>query len=496
MLSRRQFLAAAAGSVTAAAAQSKPRLNVVFIAVDDMRPELGCYGATHVQTPNLDKLASRGTTFLKTYCQQAVCSPSRTSLLTGRRPDTTKVYELQTHFRKTIPDVVTLPQHFRQNGYVTTGLSKIYHGGLDDPESWSIPAWVPGSPAAWNTPENAERAQAQWNRVKENGLRMQAAPANRAQRGPAWNAPEVADNALADGKTADTAVRALGELKAGGKPFFLAIGFLKPHLPFIAPKKYFDLYPPDKVKRTDYALPPKGVPPIALHNFGELRNYSDIPEKGEISEAKTMELIRAYYASISYTDAQIGRVLTELDRQGLRENTVVIVWGDHGYHLGDHGMWNKHSNFERAVHVPMIVSAPGYRGGRKSPALTEFVDIYPSLAELCGLPKPEGVEGHSFVPLLDRPSRTWKSAAFSQYPRGKAMGYSIRTDRYRYTEWITPGLDEKPNELYDYTTDPDEKVNLAGDPQQAGRVRDLSERLKAGWSRAMPDTCVECLKRF
>jgi arylsulfatase A-like enzyme len=303
----------------------------------------------------------------------------------------------------------------------------------------------------------------------------------------------VPDNALPDGKTADTAINAMAHLKEQGRPFFLAVGFLKPHLPFVAPKKYFDLYPPDTVSRTDYPLPPKDVPDLALHRWGELRNYSDIPEQGDLPETKALELIRGYYSSLSYTDAQIGRVIAALDRHGLRDNTIVIVWGDHGYHLGDHGLWNKHTNFERAVRVPMIVSVPGKRGSRKSAALTEFVDIYPTLSELCGLPEPEGTEGTSFVPLLDRANRQWKSASFSQYPRGKAMGYSIRTERHRYTEWITPDVDERPRELYDYSTDPDEKVNLAASPAHAAIVKDLAARLKAGWRAAVPQTCLECL---
>jgi arylsulfatase A-like enzyme len=238
---------------------------------------------------------------------------------------------------------------------------------------------------------------------------------------------------------------------------------------------------------TDNPHPPRNVPDIALHRSGELRQYADIPKAGDIPHDKARELIRGYYASLSYTDAQIGRVLGEVERLGLRDNTVVIVWGDHGWHLGEHGLWNKHSNFERAVRAPMIVSAPGYRGGRKSAALTEFVDIYPTLAELCGLGTTEGLEGTSFVPLLERPNRTWKTAAFSQYPRGKVMGYSIRTDRYRYTEW------GDQRELYDYTSDPEERVNLAPEPEHAARVSDLSARLKAGWRAALPDTCVNCL---
>jgi arylsulfatase A-like enzyme len=482
-LTRRALLA----SSFAVLAAQKQKLNVLFIAVDDMRPDLGPYGNKQVRTPNLDRLAARGLTFTSAYCQQAVCSPSRTSLLTGRRPDTTRIYELQTHFRKTIPDVVTLPQHFKNNGYVTTGLSKIYHGGLDDPKSWSIPSWTPASPP-WNSPESAARAEKQWAALERDGLRRENPVVSRQGRGPAWNAPDVGDNALPDGKTADTAIRALTELK--GKPFFLAVGFLKPHLPFIAPKKYFDLYPPETIKPVDYPEPPKGVPEIAMHPSGELRTYADIPEKGPIPHEKTIELIRAYYAATSYTDAQIGRVLDELDRLGLADTTVVIVWGDHGYHLNNHGLWNKHTNFEKAVHVPMIIRVPGQKNaGKKTGALTEFVDIYPSLAGICGLPEPEGVEGTSFAPLMDDPNRPWKRAAFSQYPRnkpgfGRVMGYSVRTERYRYTEWKAGDIVER--ELYDYQTDPDERANLAAQPEHAAVVEQMARTLHAGWIAARP----------
>jgi arylsulfatase A-like enzyme len=481
MLSRRTFLGASAAAVCAA--QSKKR-NVLFIAVDDMRPDLGCYGNRYVKTPNLDGLASKGVTFLNAYCQQAVCSPSRTSLLTGRRPDTTGVYELQTHFRKNLPDVVTLPQHFRNNGYVTTGLGKLFHNGLDDPESWSIPWWGPGAGAEWNTPQNAALMRKQWERLQATGLKSTAVGPPRSQRGPSWLASDQADEELPDGQTATNAIRALSKLK--DKPFFLGVGFIKPHLPFIAPKKYFDLYPKDLVRMTDYAPPPKGVPEIALHNSGELRFYQDIPQQGPIPDDKALELIRGYYAALSFTDAQIGRVVNELDRLGLRDNTVVVVWGDHGWHLGNHGLWNKHTNFELATHSPLIVSAPGKRAAKTSPALVEFVDIYPSLSDLCGLPDPRGTEGSSFAPLIDKPDRKWKSAAFSQYPRGKTMGYSVRTRRYRYTEWRTPGSDDRPVELYDYQKDSDESVNLATLPEHAGLVREMAAKLNAGWQAARP----------
>ena len=486
-LSRRAFLAATIGA--AAAQAQKKRWNVLFIAVDDMRPDLGCYGNTDVQTPNLDKLASKGLTFLRAYCQQAVCSPSRSSLLTGRRPDTTGIYELETHFRKNLAEVVTLPQLFKNNGYATTGLSKIYHGTLDDADSWSIPSWNPGHAAAWNTPENAQIAQSKADGIRAGGWRVKPAPVKPGTRGPAWEMPDVADNDLPDGKTADTAIRAMQTLR--DRPFFLATGFLKPHLPFVAPKQYFDLYPEEKIRVTDFQLGPENAPPIAFHNFGELRSYRDIPASGPVSEEKARELVRAYRASITYTDAQIGRVVDELDRLKLRDSTIVIVWGDHGWHLGNHGLWAKHSNFERATHVPLIISVPGQQSaGKTTEALTEFVDIYPSLAELCGLKLPDGLEGTSFVPLIENPKRKWKTAAFSQYPRatpdGRAMGYSMRTSQYRYTEWITEDRKIVAQELYDYKNDPDEKINGASSPENAKLVVKLSEQLKAGWKAARP----------
>lgn len=490
MLTRRSFLSASAASIAAASlAADRPKMNVLMIAIDDLRPDLGCYGSPNIRSPHMDKLASEGTVFTSAYCQQAVCSPSRTSIMTGLRPDTTRVYELQTHFRKTIPNAVTLPQNFKEAGYTTTGLSKIFHGGLDDSRSWSIPHWVPGGPD-WNTPENAERNRRLDEELKDLNWHKVAPRQPRDKRGPSWAAREVADTELADGKTATTAIRALQTLKGG--PFFLACGFLKPHLPFIAPKKYFDLYPKEKVQPVDYPEPPSGVPDVALHISGELRSYSDIPEQGPISEEKRLELIRAYFASASYTDAQIGRVLDELDRLGLRDNTIVVLWGDHGWHLGDHGLWNKHTNFERAVRSTLIVRAPGQkRKGTKSAALTEFVDIYPTICDLAGVRAPATLEGTSFAPLLNDPGRRWKSGAFSQYPRqvkdvGPVMGYSIRTDRYRYTEWVprNGGGSYKEMELYDYKTDPKETANLAA--KNPAIVKDLSARLAAGWRAARP----------
>jgi len=494
------------GARPAAAAEAQRdkqpgRYNVLFIAVDDLRPEAGCYGNSVIHTPAIDGLAARGTTFTRAYCQQAVCSPSRTSLLTGRRPDTTRVYDLQTHFRIHLPDVVTLPQHFKQHGYHTQGLSKIYHGGLDDPPSWSVPHWRPNRPS-YGKPETLAALAAEAQRLRERygkpassvlqrdpktGAVLRRSRPRYRVRGPAWEDPDVPDSALPDGQTADRAIELLRELK--DRRFFLAVGFLKPHLPFVAPKKYYDLYQRSELKLAPNPFPPKDVPELALTNWGELRNYQGIPKQGPLSDAMALDLIHGYYAATSYTDAQIGRVLDELDRLGLREKTVVVLWGDHGWQLGEHGLWCKHTNFEVACRAPLIFSKPGQKHpGAKCDALVEFVDIYPTLCELCGLPVPEGLEGISLAPLLEDPRRPWKKAAFSQYPRGRIMGYSMRTERYRYTEWVPrDGGEPVARELYDHQTDPAENVNLARRPEHAQLIEELSRQLHAGWKAALPE---------
>ncbi|MEJ5340489.1 MAG: sulfatase [Thermogutta sp.] len=475
------------------------KYNVLMIAVDDLRPEAGCYGVPIIKTPHIDALASQGLLFNRAYCQQAVCSPSRTSLLLGRRPDTTRVYDLQTHFRKTLPDVITLPQHFKNHGYHTQGLSKIYHGGLDDPASWSVPHWSPSKPM-YGKPETL----ADLDRRREE-MRKKAGPATRVLErdpktgiplrlsapqyrvyGPAWEDPDVPDDALPDGETTNRAIELLQELK--DRRFFLAVGYLKPHLPFVAPKKYYDLYRKDDIPLAANTFPPKDCPPIALTNWGELRAYQGIPAVGPLPDSMARDLVHGYYAATSYVDAQIGRLLAEVDRLGLRDSTIVVLWGDHGWHLGDHGLWCKHTNFETATRSLLIFRVPGQpHPGAKTDALVEFVDIYPTLCELCGLPIPEGLEGTSLVPLFENPQRPWKKAAFSQYPRGKVMGYSMRTDRYRYTEWRPSGGGEPVAvELYDHTTDPLENVNLAGRPEYKDLVAQLHQQLEAGWKAAKP----------
>ena len=497
MLTRRDFIRlAAAGAATtfllprsmlAQATSSAPgrKLNVLFIIVDDLRPQLGCYGDKLAVTPNIDKLSAAGTRFERAYCQQAVCSPSRTSLLTGCRPDTTKVYDLKTHFRKNIPDVVTLPQVFKNAGYHAQGLSKIYHPGLDDDLSWSVtPSWKPKHPG-YALKENQEVVSAKAAAARAKGL--QDEDVWRTSLGPPYECADVPDESYPDGMTAQEAIKVLGEVK--DKPFFLAVGFLKPHLPFMAPKKYWDLYKPQDIKLADNPSPPKDFPPIAGTTWDELRHYHGMPATGPVGDPDARKLIHGYYAAASYTDAQIGKVIAELDRLHLRDSTVIVLVGDHGWKLGEHGMWCKHTNFELDANAPMIVCAPGQKAaGKSSPALVEFVDIYPTLCELAGLTLPKTLEGTSFAPLLDEPAKAWKKAAFSQYPRAGNMGYSMRTDRYRFTVWQSRTGNLLAAELYDHQTDDKENVNIADKPENAELVKQLTEQLRQGCKGALPAT--------
>jgi arylsulfatase A-like enzyme len=460
-------------------------MNVLFIAVDDLRPELGCYGHPVVKSPNIDRLAREGTLFNRAYCQQAVCNPSRASLMTGLRPDTLGVYDLPTHFRDRKPDAVTIAQHFKDQGYYTEGIGKIFHtghGNRDDKLSWSV---IRNHRRAPRFGPEGQRILAQ----QKADLKKAGKEGGRAG-GPPWEAPDVDDDALADGSIAAGAIDILREVK--DKPFFLAVGFLNPHLPFVAPKKYWDLYSPQDIRLAENPYPPRDAPSYATHDSGELRAYWGIPPKGPLREDQARKMVHGYWAAVSYVDACVGRLLYELDRLKLRENTVVILWGDHGWFLGEHGMWCKHANYEDAARAPLIISAPGQkRPGVKCDALVEFVDIFPSLADLCGLSQPKGLEGWSFKPLCDAPDQPWKTAAFNLYPRnipgqGAGMGRSIRTDRYRLVEWTVPHTDVREYELYDHQTDPDENVNLAGRPECKGLVGELADRLHAGWKAGLP----------
>ena len=502
------FAAAPAGGARAQTSGSAEagRPNVLFIAVDDLRPELDVYGATHIHSPNIDALARSGMLFHRAYVQQAVCSPSRTSLMTGLRPDASRVYDLVTHFRETVPDVVTLPQHFGRHGYRTAFWGKIYHGGLLDSLSWT---------------DHGERLgdSLRGYVLEEN---RQIAAKNRG-RGPAYERTDVPDNAYPDGQVADQAIGSLRRFAEGDAPFFLAVGFYKPHLPFTAPERYWALYDEADIALPDAGVPPEEAPELATTNWGELRNYHGIPKEGPVSDSLARTLIHGYYAATSFADAQVGRVLRALDRLGLAGNTIVVLWGDHGWKLGEYGDWSKHTNFELDTHAPLIVRVPGMEAGQETDALVEFVDIYPTLVDLAGLPLPPHLQGTSFAPLLDAPDRPWKPAAFSQYPRrfpsmrapepedwnSLVMGYSVRTDRWRYTRW-QQGPQEAPTdvrarELYDLSDGPVATVNLAGQPAlpdssgqaapapgrgpgYARLVDSLDAVLSAGWQAAQPLT--------
>lgn len=467
----RSMLACCLAAVTTLACAAERKPNVLFIAVDDLRFVLPAGGGQRMRTPNIDRIAARGTVFDRAYCQQALCSPSRSSLMTGRRPDATRVWDLETHFRAALPDAVTIGQHFQAHGYFVQGMGKVYHVGFDDPPTWSIP-WQNAPAPTYVTPEAIALANDPRNR-----------DAKGKPRGPATEAADVPDETYLDGKIARMAADALAQLERRDQPFFLAVGLTKPHLPFVAPQRYWDLYDPATIDAPDFEEFPQGAPSFVGNGSGELRAYAEIPKRGPIPAETARRLRHGYYAAASYADAQIGVILDALEREGLMDDTVIVLWGDHGYQLGEHGLWTKHTNFEAAVRAPLVISAPVQRGpGQRSLALAEFVDIYPTLAEVCGLPVPSGLDGVSLRPVLDDPSARVREVAISQYPRQaegrKLMGYSIRDDRWRLTVWRD--RDDGAvvaRELYDEQGDPDETVNMADRIEHADVVRRLSAHL-------------------
>ena len=489
-MQRRQFLRLVGSSLPAAflpslgwgGSRKTGDYNVLFISVDDLRPNLGCYGDSHAVTPNIDRLADSGVRFNRAYCQQAMCGPSRASVLTALRPDTIRVWDNRAYFRDQKEGIVTLPQHFKRNGYHSQSVGKIYSGRpddeLQDPPSWSVPEQY----AHTDKKHQYALMKNRWG-----------------GKSAATESADVEASAYPDGLTTDEALRILERVQ--NERFFLAVGLIKPHLPFSAPKQYWDLYDREEFREVPDDTPPENVPPIALHNWKELRGYKDISKEGEIPPEKIAELIHGYYAAISFSDAMVGRLLEKLDQLGLTDNTVVILWGDHGYHLGEHDLWCKTTVFELDTRVPLIISAPQFRAqsGRATDALVEFVDMYPTLADLCGLSIPKELEGISAVPLMEDLNREWKTAAFSQFPHPpyrepEAMGYSMRTDRYRYTEWIEyeswkrqgKGGNIIARELYDHANDPREMQNIAGNPEVADQVAKLHRQLQTGWREALP----------
>jgi len=512
---RREFMELVAAGTLASLIPScsfnefKDQPNVLFIAVDDLRPELGCYGNEYVKSPNIDRLAEGGITFKKAYCQSAVCNPSRASLLTGLRPDTIKVWDLKTKLRDNVPDVVTLPQYFKNNGYHTVGIGKIYHNTIPDPLSWSEPKLhIDGYPfdpdAVYRGDKDVADLENRKKKIIAEGKQKRYIDriGEWYLKASATEAPDVPDNAYFDGAQTDVAIEKLAELKQKDKPFFFGIGYYRPHLPFNAPKKYWDMYDRNSIPLAENDYLPKNSPPMAINNLRELRGYTDfkkIPKahEGKLSEAEARLLKHGYLASVSYVDAQVGRILDELERLKLRENTIVILWGDHGWKLGEHNSWCKMTNYEIDTNAPLIISSPELKNKAiESERLVEFVDVYPTLCEMAGLQIPENLEGNSVVPLIADPKKAWKKAVFSQFlregiwlaPDGiEYMGYSIRTERYRFVEWMNWETKEYvAQELYDHQSDPQENINLAGEPGNSELVKQLSMQLRAGWREAVP----------
>jgi len=505
------LICASAGLLTKCSTsdESKPP-NILFIAVDDLRPELGCYGTEYVKSPNIDRLAENGIVFTQSYCQSAVCNPSRASLLTGLRPDRIKVWDLRTDFRDTSPDVVTLPQHFKINGYHAVGIGKIYHNTLPDSLSWSEPKLhIKGYPfdpdAVYRNEKNVASLEKRKQKIISDGNEQRY-----IDRIGEWYLKDVAyeivdapDDVYYDGAQTDVALEKIEELSHQEKPFFFAIGFYRPHLPFNVPKKYWDMYERENIPLAENDYVPKDAPLMAINNLRELRGYTDFktiphPGDGQLSEDQTRALKHGYLASVSYIDALVGKLINKLKELKIDDNTIIVLWGDHGWKLGEHGSWCKMTNYEIDTKVPLIFSTPQLKGrSMKSKRFVEFVDVYPTLCELAGIPIPETLEGTSAVPLFENPDRPWKKAAFSQFlregiwiaPDGiEYMGYSIRTEKYRYTEWVSWETKElSAIELYDQKMDPDENINIAGTEENKQIIKELSQKLKLGWRAAIPD---------
>lgn len=493
----------------------KLKPNVLFVSIDDLRPTMGAYGDTTAITPNLDQLAREGITFRQTFCQAAVCAPSRASLMMGQRPDATRVWHLGDKFREINPEAVTMPQYFSHFGYYTVNIGKIFHNYMPDSVSWDEPDlrparylrpdWLGRDGETFYISEEVNRSQA----IKRDSL-LKLRPVRYADgwnTGPAWEAADVHDTMYYDGAQTKLAKQTLTRLAGMDQPFFFGLGYFRPHLPFAVPKKYWDLYDPLAIPLAPNPNVPEGAPLFTMNSMYELRHYDGFGHIGHptstyrMSEDTARILKHGYYASVSYVDALLGDLIDHLKQLDLYEKTIIIVWGDHGWKLGDHNSWGKMTNYNIDLQVPMIIRYPDQaRRGAQTFAFTELVDMFPSLCELAGIEVPDYMEGTSFVPLLENPELPWKKAAFSQFHRrpgvaadgGRYMGYSINTTEHHYIEWYT--WDHQTGtrgelvraELYDRINDPYEKENIA-DRKGYGRLIDsLAGQLAAGWEKALP----------
>ena len=492
--------------------------NVIFISFDDLRPELGCYGNDEIKTPHLDEFAEGSVVFLNTYCQAAVCQPSRASYMTGLRPDSIRSWHLGDHHRGAFPDVVTMPQYFHEFGYHTVSIGKIFHNHVPDSVSFDEPDL---RPAAYKTSEMIDRdaesfyydediiaehtrRREQW--IKDNPERAKGYGAGWGY-GPGVECSEAPDHAFYDGAQTDLALETIARVKEKDAPFFLALGYYRPHLPFVAPRKYWDLYERDSISMATNPYLPADAPVFAMNSTYELgacydiKDYVKHPADGSLPDSIAKILKHGYYASVSYVDACFGKLMSGIREMDLDQNTIIVIIGDHGWKLGEHNSWCKQTNYEIDTRVPMIVYAPGLKGaGQKSDKLCELVDIFPTLCELSGIDLPDYLQGTSMVPLLKDPHREWKSAIFSQFHRRpritpdgqRYMGYGMRTERYHYIDWYYWDNEEKvplgfvSSELYDHENDPDENNNIAGNEVNKELVKALHKQLLAGWREALP----------
>lgn len=495
--------------------QADVKPNILFVSIDDLRPILGAYDDTVAITPNLDQLAGEGMTFRQTFCQSAVCAPSRASLMTGLRPDSTRVWHLGDKFREINPSAVTMPQYFSQHGYYTVNIGKIFHNYMPDSISWDEPdlrpyrylrsEWLGRDGETFYISEEVNMSQ---EIMRDSLLKLRAIRyADGWNTGPAWEAADVHDTLYYDGAQTELAKQTLSRLAEMDKPFYLGLGYFRPHLPFAAPKKYWDIYDPKEIPLAPNPDVPEGAPLFSMNSMYELRNYDGFGHIGHPSSSYRMNkdtiriLKHGYYASVSYIDALLGDLMKHLKALGIYENTIIIVWGDHGWKLGDHNSWGKMTNYNIDLQVPMIIRYPGQdKRGVETYAITELVDIFPSLCDLTGIETPDYMQGTSFVPLLKNPELPWKKAAFSQFHRrpkvaadgGRYMGYSINTAKYHYIEWYTwdhtTGTrgEYVKAELYDRLNDPYEKINVAEMEEYTAVVTNLSAQLSDGWRKAVP----------
>ncbi len=468
IFNRRNFLvASAAACALPTVGKTTKRPNVLFVIVDDLRPLIGCYGDPVAITPNMDALAASGMRFERAYAQYPICGPSRGSFMSGLRPDTSGLMTNNAAFHKVLPDALTLNRYFKQNGYAVFGAGKVYHNSVGPNSDWSKPYFK----TEWLDhvhPDNKATADVFFSPNKR-GLP------------PSIEGEDVGDDAYCDGQAAAASEKWIAEAAQADQPFMMITGFRHPHLPWCAPKKYWDLYQREKMPIATNRYYPKGAPEIALKKYGELFGYADIPNNAPLTEELVQRCMHGYYACVSYADAQLGRLVDALKKAGAYENTVIVLSGDNGYQHGNNGVWTKGVNWESTNHVPLFLRVPGSKKtGQSSRALVELLDIYPTLCEAVGLPVPKHCEGKSLLPLLENPQRQWSELACSQYRKGKVIGRSIRTNRYRFTIW------EKSNdvvgiELYDHEKDPQGNMNLAASPENKKLVQEMTRLHRSKW---------------